>query len=116
MLKDGALGLRATELEIHQSEGALVLRAPYAVLTVDTLPLLTASINPRSIELRDLQLRASVNPDGSLSFLPATEAGPERTGALADAAAPASRRRNRQPGRRASARHRCRLRSPAFSS
>ena len=87
VLKDGALGLRATELEIRNPEGALVLRAPYAVLTVDTLPLLTASINPRSIELQDLQLRASVNPDGSLSFLPATEAGPERTGALADAAA-----------------------------
>jgi hypothetical protein len=87
VLKDGALGLRATELEIRNPEGALVLRAPYAVLTVDTLPLLTASINPRSIELQDLQLRASVNPDGSLSFLPATEAGPERTGALAEAAA-----------------------------
>jgi hypothetical protein len=86
VLKDGSLGFRATELEIRNPEGALVLRAPYAVLTVDTLPLLAASINPRSIELQDLQLRASVNPDGSLSFLPATEAGPERTGALAEAA------------------------------
>ena len=75
VLKDGALGLRATELEIRNPEGALVLRAPYAVLTVDALPLLTASINPRSIELQDLQLRASVNPDGSLSFLPATRQG-----------------------------------------
>jgi Protein of unknown function len=82
VLEDGSLGFRARGLEVRNPEGAIVLRAPYAVVTVDTLPLLTASVQPRSIELKDLQLRASINPDGSLSFLPASEAGPERTGSV----------------------------------
>jgi hypothetical protein len=85
VLEDGSLGFRARGLEVRNPDGAIVLRAPYAVVTVDTLPLLTASVQPRSIELKDLQLRATINPDGSLSFLPAAEAGPERTGSVAEA-------------------------------
>jgi hypothetical protein len=82
VLEDGSLGLRASGLEVRNPEGALVVRAPYAVVTMETVPLLTASLLPRSIELQDLHLRASINPDGSLSFLPAAEPGAERTGSV----------------------------------
>ena len=82
VLEGGSLGLRASDLEVRNPEGGLVVRAPSAVVGVDALPLLTGSFQPRSIELHDLQLRASINGDGSLSFLPATEAGPERTGSV----------------------------------
>ena len=86
VLKDGALGLRATELEIHQSEERSFCARPTRCSR--SIPCrCSPPASMRSIELRDLQLRASVNPDGSLSFLPATRAGPERAGALADAAA-----------------------------
>ncbi len=69
-LEDGSPALRATGLDIRNPEGALVLRAPYAILSVGGMSLLTASFQPRSIEFRDLQVRASLNRDGSLSFLP----------------------------------------------
>jgi hypothetical protein len=82
VLEEGSLGLRASGLEVRNPEGALVVRAPYAVVTVEMVPLLTASLQPRSIELHDLHLRASLNPDGSLSFLPAAELGAERTGSV----------------------------------
>ncbi|HEY8381802.1 MAG TPA: DUF3971 domain-containing protein [Microvirga sp.] len=73
-LEDGSPALRATGLDIRNPEGALVLRAPLAVVSVDGFSLLSANLQPRSIEFRDLQLRASVNADGSLSFMPGQEA------------------------------------------
>ena len=104
VLEDGSLGLRASGLEVRNPEGALVIRAPYAVVTVETVPLLRASLQPRAIELHDLHLRASINPDGSLSFLPATEAGAERTGSVdvSDQDGDESSTPAPQPGARAS--------------
>ncbi len=83
-LHDGSPALRANGLDIRAPGGALVLRAPYAVFSVDLSALLTANLQPKAIEVRDLQLRVLVNRDGSLTFSPVqgAEAG--------EAAAPVS--------------------------
>ncbi len=64
----------ATELEIRNPSGTSVVRSPYALVTLDPLSLVTGGLTPREIELRDLQLRALIAADGSLSFLPASDA------------------------------------------
>ncbi len=69
-LHDGSPALRANGLDIRAPGGALVLRAPYAVFSVDLSALLTANLQPKAIEVRDLQLRVLVNRDGSLTFSP----------------------------------------------
>jgi hypothetical protein len=72
-LEHGSPALRTTGLEIRNPEGAVVMRAPDAIVSVDGMSLLTANLQPRSIEFRDLQLRATLNRDGSLSFAPTSE-------------------------------------------
>jgi hypothetical protein len=77
-LHEGSPALRANGLDIRAPGGDLVLRAPYAVFSVDLTSLLTANLQPKAIEVRDLQLRVLVNRDGSLAFSPVqaeTEAG-----------------------------------------
>jgi hypothetical protein len=78
-LHDGSPALRANGLDIRAPGGDLVLRAPYAIFSVDLTSLLTANLQPKAIEVRDLQLRVLVNRDGSLAFSPVqaveTEAG-----------------------------------------
>ena len=69
-LHDGSPALRANGLDIRAPGGDLVLRAPYAILSVDLMSLLTANLQPKAIEVRDLQLRVLVNRDGSLTFSP----------------------------------------------
>lgn len=69
-LQDGTPALRANGLDIRAPGGELVLRAPYALVSIDFLSLLTANLQPKSIEVRDLQLRVLVNRDGSLAFSP----------------------------------------------
>ena len=63
-----ALSLRVAGLDIHNPEGALVLRAPQAVVSLDTWSLLRLSVLPRAIEFRDLQMTALVHRDGSIAF------------------------------------------------
>jgi hypothetical protein len=72
-LERGSLALRTVGLDIRDPSGALVVRAPNALVSVDTLSLVSATLQPRSIEFRDLQLRATIARDGSLSFAPAGE-------------------------------------------
>jgi hypothetical protein len=76
-LQDGVPALRANGLDIRAPGGDLVLRAPYALVSIDLVSLLTANLQPKSIEVRDLQLRVLVNRDGSLAFspVPVTEEG-----------------------------------------
>lgn len=69
-LHDGAPALRASGLDIRAPGGDLVLRAPHAIVSVDGLSLLSANLQPKAIEFRDLQLRVLVNRDGSLTFSP----------------------------------------------
>lgn len=69
-LHDGSPALRANGLDIRAPGGDLVLRAPYAILSADLSSLLTANLQPKAIEVQDLQLRIRVNRDGSLSFSP----------------------------------------------
>lgn len=87
-LHEGAPALRASGLDIRGPGGELVVRAPYALVSVDLPSLLTANLQPKSIEVRDLQLRLLVNRDGSLTFSPvqAPEEGQPPAAASADIA------------------------------
>ena len=73
-LHGGSPALRANGLDIRAPGGDLVLRAPYALVSVDLMSLLTANLQPKAIEVRDLQLRVLVNRDGSLTFSPVQRA------------------------------------------
>lgn len=76
-LQDGTPALRANGLDIRAPGGDFVVRAPYALVSMDLWSLVTANLQPKSIEVRDLQLRVLVNRDGSLAFssVPAGEEG-----------------------------------------
>ncbi len=76
-LYNGALALHTAGLDIRDPEGALVLRAPQALVSVDMLSLLTTQVQPRAMEFRDLQLRAVLNSNGALSFSPIVETAEE---------------------------------------
>ncbi|MBV9077444.1 MAG: hypothetical protein JO048_08165, partial [Methylobacteriaceae bacterium] len=67
--------VRTRELEIRNPAGLLVVRAPDAIVSLDPTSLLWGGLLPREIELRDLELRAAIAADGSLSFLPPPDAG-----------------------------------------
>lgn len=87
-LLDGGLALRATSLDIRNPAGALVVRAPDAIVSMGTASLLTGALVARSIEFRDLQLDASLDRTGALTFVPAGEEPPVATTATPpDAAA-----------------------------
>ena len=86
-LHDGSPALRANGLDIRAPGGDLVLRAPYAIFSVDLTSLLTANLQPKAIEVRDLQVRVLVNRDGSLAFSP-VQAAESEPGALPAPVAP----------------------------
>lgn len=65
---ESSLALRVGGLDVYNPEGALVVRAPLAVVSLDTWSLLRLSVQPRSIEFRDLQMTALVHADGSIAF------------------------------------------------
>ena len=65
---ESSLALRVGGLDVYNPEGALVVRAPLAVVSLDTWGLLRLSVQPRSIEFRDLQMTALVHDDGSIAF------------------------------------------------
>jgi hypothetical protein len=79
--------VRATGLEIRNPLGVRVVRAPLALVTLDPVMLLGGSFTLRSLEMRDLQLRLLVAPDGSLAFVP-QEGQPEGVAAAASVAPP----------------------------
>jgi len=76
-LHEGSPALRANGLDIRAPGGDLVLRAPYAIFSVNLASLLTGNIQPKAIAVRDLQLRVLVNRDGSLAFSPVQAADGE---------------------------------------
>ena len=65
---ENALALHVAGLDVFNPDGALVVRAPQAVVSLDTASLLRLSVQPRSIEFRDLQMTALVHGDGSIAF------------------------------------------------
>ncbi|KQP05409.1 DUF3971 domain-containing protein [Methylobacterium sp. Leaf93] len=65
---ENSLALQVAGLDIHNPDGALVLRAPMAVVSLDTWGLLRLAVQPRAIEFRDLQMTALVHRDGSIAF------------------------------------------------
>ncbi|NNM71969.1 DUF3971 domain-containing protein [Enterovirga aerilata] len=67
--------VRTTGLDIRNPAGQLVIRAPYAVVSLDPSGLVFGALSPREIELRDLQLVVQVARDGGLSFVPPAEGG-----------------------------------------
>ena len=87
-LQGGSPALRANGLDVRAPGGELVLRAPYAVVSVDGLSLMTGNLQPKSIEFRDLQLRVLVNRDGSLTFSPGAGEGEEPLAAQAPVRSP----------------------------
>ena len=76
-LEDGSVALRTAGLEVRNPDGHLVLRSPAAVVSIDAKSLLTGTLQPRAIEFRDLQVRAALNRDGSLSFVAAEGSEPQ---------------------------------------
>ncbi|HSP23836.1 MAG TPA: hypothetical protein VLQ65_01550, partial [Saliniramus sp.] len=75
-LIDGAIGMKVQGLEIRNAEGALVVRAPTALVSVSAWSVAAGDPLPRAIELHDVQLRVQVAGDGALSLAPQT-ADPE---------------------------------------
>lgn len=65
---ENSLALRVVGLDIHNPEGDLVVRAPQAVVSLDSWSLLRLSVLPRAIEFRDLQMTALIHRDGSIAF------------------------------------------------
>ena len=65
---ENSLALRVAGLDVYNPEGALVVRAPLAVVSLDTWSLLRLSVQPRAIEFRDLRMTALVHDDGSIAF------------------------------------------------
>lgn len=93
-LAGGSLQLRTTGLDLRNPQGALVVRAPQALVGVDPLSVLSGEMQARTIEFRDLQLQAQIMPDGAIAFAPAEEgaapdAAPVTTGPLAREDGPA---------------------------
>ncbi|WP_375465087.1 DUF3971 domain-containing protein [uncultured Methylobacterium sp.] len=74
---ENALALRVAGLDIRNPQGALVVRAPLALVSIDTWSLLKLSVQPRSIEFRDVQMTALVHRDGSIAFAASEPAHPE---------------------------------------
>lgn len=65
---ENSLALRVAGLDVYNPQGALVVRAPLAVVSLDTWSLLRLSVQPRAIEFRDLRMTALVHDDGSIAF------------------------------------------------
>jgi hypothetical protein len=89
-LDGAAVALHASGLDIRNPQGALVVRAPEAVVSVGVSGLLAGAIQPRSVEFRGLHLLGVLNRDGSVAFAPADDvAGQAAVEAAAAAPAPA---------------------------
>ncbi|MFK5597214.1 DUF3971 domain-containing protein [Methylobacterium sp. HMF5984] len=73
---ENALALRVSGLDIRNPQGALVVRAPLALVSIDPWSLLKLAPTPRSIEFRDVQMTALVHRDGSIAFAAAEPAHP----------------------------------------
>ncbi|MGU3665992.1 AsmA-like C-terminal region-containing protein [Methylobacterium sp. A49B] len=66
--RENALRLRFSGLDIRNPQGALVVRAPLALVSLDLWSLLRLNLQPRSIEFRETQTTALVHRDGSIAF------------------------------------------------
>ncbi|MDB5557733.1 MAG: hypothetical protein JWQ36_667, partial [Enterovirga sp.] len=86
-LQQGKPAVRTSGLEIRNPAGQLVVRAPYAIVSIDPTSLIFGVVAPREIELRDLQLVARIARDGSLSVVPPADAASAEPGAAAANAA-----------------------------
>ncbi|WP_375456212.1 DUF3971 domain-containing protein [uncultured Methylobacterium sp.] len=74
---ENALALRVAGLDIRNPQGALVVRAPLALVSIDPWSLLRLTPTPRAIEFRDVQMTALVHRDGSIAFAASEPAHPE---------------------------------------
>ncbi|HYF54510.1 MAG TPA: DUF3971 domain-containing protein [Salinarimonas sp.] len=75
-LLDRSVALKAAGVEIRNADGIMVARAPTAIVSVDTWSALRWTPQPRFVEFQDLQLKARVGKDGSLTLLPQGEGPP----------------------------------------
>ncbi|WP_430913798.1 YhdP family protein [Methylobacterium sp. sgz302541] len=74
-----SLALRVSGLDIRNPQGAAVVKAPLAVVSLDTWGLARLAVQPRSIEFRDMQMTALVHRDGSIAFAASEAAHPGET-------------------------------------
>ena len=74
--RENALALRFTGLDIRNPQGALVVRAPLALVSLDPWGLLRLNLQPRSIEFRETQTTAVLHRDGSIAFAASEVAHP----------------------------------------
>lgn len=74
--RENALALRFTGLDIRNPQGALVVRAPLALVSLDPWGLLRLNLQPRSIEFRETQTTAVLHRDGSIAFAASEAARP----------------------------------------
>ena len=70
-LDGAAVALHTSGLDIRNPQGALVVRAPEAMVSVGVSGLLAGTIQPRSVEFRGLHLLGVLNRNGSIAFAPA---------------------------------------------
>ncbi len=87
-LQGAVPAVRTAGLEVRNPAGQLVMRAPYAVVSLDPGSLFLGAFVPREIELRDLQLVAQIAADGSLFFVAPPEASGDAAAASPERAAP----------------------------
>ena len=79
-LQNGRPAIRTDGIEIRNPAGHAILQAPYALVSVDPVSMLSGGFAPHAVELRDLQVRGIIGRDGSLSFEPQSPS-PEPNGA-----------------------------------
>jgi len=83
-LENGSFALRVQGLEIRNSEGGRLLRAPNTIISVDTMSLMIGRLTPRLIDFRDLQAVGTINGDGSVTFVPVEESSSENNSAASE--------------------------------
>ncbi len=74
--RENALALRFTGLDIRNPQGALVVRAPLALVSLDPWGILRLNLQPRSIEFRETQTTALLHRNGSIAFAASEAARP----------------------------------------
>lgn len=76
---DGKPAIALDQLLVRDEAGRPIFKAPRAVISVDPLRLLTGSVVPTRLDVRNVVLRLAILPDGSAAFSAGTdEASPLR--------------------------------------
>jgi hypothetical protein len=83
-LVDGSLGMKVSDLELHDDTGALVAIAPQALIPLSVWSLVGGTPQPTGLDLVGVELRMRLAADGSLSLSSPTGSGVQHTGLKGD--------------------------------